>query len=395
MAQLAAAAPDKAPTKSTKPRLTTLMYMVDRPASIESFRQHAKDISIIAPQSFRMDAEGFVAGEVPPEVLQIAREKKVAVMPLVTNRGFKQDLMHTVLDSPESRARVIRYLLYFALRDGYVGFQFDYENIKYTYRDRFTAFFHEAAREFHRHGLLLTAAVVGKYSDDPSAESPGGFENWSGVYDYRALGKDADFLSIMAYPQHAGFSDPGPLAGAPWVGKIVDFTLSKVPARKISLGVPTYGIRWAEVKPGTVQKADFVQDNEGAKVKKWKNSTAAWPHPLPDLLKTNQPKWDETEKAHWFEFQQDGARNVVWYEDAASLQPKLKLVTDKRIGWGISGWVLGMEDPEIWSMIERDYRVSHPRTPVVKGELEKRARVAARALQSKPVPTLAVTSAGK
>ncbi len=395
LAQIAVAAPAGSAKKAGKPQLTVLMYMVNRPAAIQSFRQHAGAISIIAPQCFTMDAQGFVRGEVPPEVLQIAGEKKVALMPLVTNRGFDQDLMHTVLDAPESRARVIRYLLYYALRDGYIGFQFDYENIKYTYRDRFTVFFHEAAREFHRHGMLLSAAVVGKYSDDRNSESPGGYENWSGVYDYRALAKDADFLSIMAYPQHAGFSGPGPLAGVPWVEKIVDFTLSSMPARKVSLGVPTYGIRWTELQSGTVQKAEFAQDNEGEASKKWKTSTAAWPSSLPDMLKVNRPTWDEAEQAHWFEFQQDGLRNVVWYEDAASLQPKFKLTTDKKIGWGISAWVLGSEDPEMWTLIERDYRVSHPRTPVSKGSFEQRARSAARVLQVKPVKNLTGTSAAK
>src|SRR5215469_16269323 len=109
-------------------------------------------------------------------------------MPLVTNRGFKQPLMHTVLDEPESRARAIRYLVYYALRDGYLGFQFDFENIHYTYRDRFTAFFKEAAKEFRKHRLQLSAAIVGRESDTRDGNSPGGYENCSGVYDYEVLG---------------------------------------------------------------------------------------------------------------------------------------------------------------------------------------------------------------
>ena len=193
------------------------MYLVNRPAAIASFQKNWRCVSIIAPQCFTMDAEGFISGEAPPLVVETAHEHRIAIMPLVTNRGFSQPLMHTVLDAPESRARAIRYLVYYALRDGYIGFQFDYENIKYLYRDRFTQFFHEAAIEFHKHGLMLSAAVVGKYSDDRSSESPGGYDDWSGVYDYPSLGRDADFLSIMAYPQHAGFSGPGPLAGLPWV----------------------------------------------------------------------------------------------------------------------------------------------------------------------------------
>jgi hypothetical protein len=67
---------------------------VNRPVSIASFRAHAAKISIIAPQTFSMDAQGFVAGEVPTEVMQIAAENHVAVTPLVLNRGFNQPLIN-------------------------------------------------------------------------------------------------------------------------------------------------------------------------------------------------------------------------------------------------------------------------------------------------------------
>src|SRR5215471_18866348 len=171
-----------------KPSITTLIYLVNGPDSVASFRAHAAKISIIAPQTFSMDAQGFVLGEVPPEVMRIAAENRVAVTPLVVNRGFDQPLMHTLLDTQESRARVIRYLIYYALRDGYQGFQFDYENIHYTYRDKFTQFFKEASREFHRRALQLSAAVVGRLDDTRNSNSPGGYDNWSGVYDYQELG---------------------------------------------------------------------------------------------------------------------------------------------------------------------------------------------------------------
>ena len=95
-----------------RPALTTVMYMVDRPAAIASFQSNWRCVSIIAPQSFTMDAQGFISGDVPAPVLETAREHRVAIMPLVTNHGFSQPLMHTVLDAPASRARAIRYLVY-------------------------------------------------------------------------------------------------------------------------------------------------------------------------------------------------------------------------------------------------------------------------------------------
>jgi spore germination protein YaaH len=360
-----------------KPAITTLMYLTNRPDSIASFREHAAQISIIAPQTFVMDAEGFISGDVPDEVLQIAASKRVAVLPLVVNRRFDQPLMHTVLDSPESRQRAIRYLLYYALRDGYLGFQFDYENIHHTYRDRFSAFFREAAAAFHQHGLVLSAAVVGRYADDPKSESPGGFENWSGVYDYGVLGKYADFLTIMAYPQHAQFSGPGPVAGIPWVRRIADYSSAQLPARKISLGVPLYGVQW------TAQPASPTDSST-----KWKARSARYPD-ISARFASASPVWDEAEQSPHLMFIDQGGQAELWYEDARSLAAKLDLARSSNFA-GVSGWSLGSEDPGFWTALT-NYPVAHPPIRVVKGTLEQRAIAAARALSQKPpaVPTTA------
>ena len=362
-----------------KPALTTVMYLQNRPVSIASFAQNWKNVSIIAPQCFTMDAQGFIGGEVPPQVLEIARQHHVAVMPLVTQQGFNQPMMHTVLDTPESRARAIRYLLYYALRDGYIGFQFDYENIKYFYRDKFSQFFQEAALEFHKHHLLLTAAVVGKYSDERKTETPGGYDDWGGVYDYAKLGKDADFLSIMAYPQHAGFSDPGPIAGLPWVRKIVDFTKAAVPPRKISLGVPLYGFDWIAVAPGEQPAAAaFVQDNVGAPVKKWKGHSHGYDASAQVIAKA-PPEWNDTEDAYRAVFTDADGQHEMWYEDARSLAPKLEVATAEKLH-GISAWAIGQEDPAIWELLGRDYRILHPRSLLAEGTADQRAKRAARIL---------------
>ncbi len=346
------------------------MYLTNRPDSIASFREHASQISIIAPQTFVMDAEGFISGDVPEEVLQIAAANRVAVLPLVVNRRFDQPLMHTVLDSPESRARAIRYLLYYALRDGYMGFQFDYENIHHTYRDRLSAFFQEAAAAFHQHGLILSAAVVGRYADDPRSESPGGFENWSGVYDYAVLGKHADFLTIMAYPQHAQFSGPGPVAGLTWVRKIADYAGAQMPPRKISLGIPLYGVQWT-AQPSAA----------GETATKWKVRSTRYSDVTARLASTG-PAWDEAEQAPHLMFVEQGGQTELWYEDARSLGAKLDLAQTAKFA-GVSAWSLGSEDPAFWTTLAR-YRIARLPVRPMKGTLDQRARAAARALALKP-----------
>jgi spore germination protein YaaH len=350
-----------------KPVITTLMYLVNRPDSIASFRDHADRISIIAPQTFSMDAQGFILGEVPPEVMRIAAGHHVAVTPLVVNRGFNQPLMHTVLDSPEARARAIRYLIYYALRDGYLGFQFDYENIHYTYRDKFTVFFREAAREFHRHGLQLSAAVVGRRDDNRNSNSPGGYDNWSGVYDYVEMGKHADFISIMAYAEHGATADPGPVAGLPWVRAIAEYSAGAIPPRKLSLGVPFYAMRWDATDPNDMPRPP----------RKWRGRSARYRDAAAAMAST-QPVWDETENSPHLSFDTSGRRTELWFEDASSLQAKMKLA--HAMGFrGISAWVLGQEDPAFWDSLDT-WQVRHPRKALASGSLDERSKKAARLL---------------
>lgn len=367
--------PRRAPRRA-KPAITTLMYIVNTPDSIASFRAHAAEVSIAAPQCFTMDAGGFVGGQVPPEVAAIAAEYHVALMPLVTNRGFSQPLIHTVLDTPASRARAIRYLIYYARRDGYLGFQFDYEHIHYTYRRRFTAFFREAALAFHRAHLQLSIALVGRLSDvHDLASAPGGYADWGGAYDYRAIGRAADFVSVMAYPEHAGFSGPGPLAGYDWVQKVLAYTLARIPARKVSLGVPIYGIRWTPVA-GHAQSAAFAQDNVGDAHLRWSVHSVAYAD-LVSALAADPPQWDAVTRTHYLTQPAAGGGAQVWYEDAASLQAKLALMRRDRLP-GISAWRLGMEDPAIWTLLARDYRIRHPRPLAVRGDFAQRSAAAAR-----------------
>ena len=354
-AMLLAALPASAETKSP---VTTLMYLVNRPNSIASFRAHAAKISIIAPQTFAIDAEGFISGEVPAEVLQIATENHVAVTPLVVNRGFKQPLIHTVLDTPESRARAIRYLLYYALRDGYLGFQFDFENIHYTYRDKFTLFFRETAREFHKHHLQLSAAIVGRRNDTRNPKGSSGYDNWSGVYDYHQLGAYADFISVMAYAEHGASDNPGPVAGLPWVTSIAQYSSQTMPARKVSLGVPFYAMRWdADDSP-----------------RKWKGRSARYSDAA-EAMAATPAVWDETQNSSHLSFDIDGRRTELWFEDARSLQAKMQLACSLGFA-GISAWVLGQEDPAFWDSLD-GWTIRHPRAPLATGTFDQRSKRAA------------------
>ncbi len=366
-----------------KPPLTTIMYIVNQPDSIASFAAHAGEVSIAAPQSFVLDAAGFVGGNIPDEVLAVARARHVALMPLVTNRGFSQPLMRTLLDSRASRARAIRYLIYLARRDGDIGFQFDLEHIYYTYRRQYTEFFREAAIAFHRHHLILSAAVVGRLPGESVRSGPsGGFANWGGVYNYRGIARWANFLTLMAYPQHGGFSGPGAVAGYEWVHRMLAYARARIPARKLSLGVPTYGEEWtprAQLRPA----AGDGHEPPGPAPAGWVvhgvsfsdvAALLAGPDPGGEAVTRH---WDPASRSHYLLVPTADGAGQVWYADAASLRQELRLM--RRYGVrSISAWRLGGEDPGIWPLLRREFRIRHPRPPRLAGSFNQRSRAAAR-----------------
>ena len=62
--------------------------------------------------------------------------------------------------------------------------------------------------------------------------------------DYAAIGRVADQVRVMAYDYHWSTSAPGPIAPVDWVRDVLDYSLTRIPADKIVLGVPLYGYDW-------------------------------------------------------------------------------------------------------------------------------------------------------
>ena len=319
------------------PPTTTLFYYVEEPPAFTSALTHLNRISIIAPQVFVMDRDGFVFGGVNPELLEAARQRRVAVMPLVMNKGFEQATIHAVLLDPAKMQRAIRYLLYYADRDDYWGIQFDFENIHVSYRDLYSRFVQEAARQFHQRGRKFSVAVVAKHSNRPQDYSHSSWTNWAGVFDYATLSRAADFLSLMTYDQHSLGTPPGPVAGVPWMKRVIEYAVTHVPREKISLGIPLYFRSW---------------NSTGLR-----GGYGGFPEVVPMLHRPGVVAgWDENRQVPWFRYPDDGVEHEVWYEDVRSFRAKLELLKLYRLH-GFSAWVIGQEDPRIWVEISRRARI--------------------------------------
>ena len=316
-----------------------LWYSVGREESTQSFLAHADRISIVSPQVFTLDSFGVIRGKVDPRVVAKAREKGVKLVPLVMNPGFDQPTIHRVLTVPEARKRALENLVALCRDNHFDGIQFDIENVHVKDKDALTSFMRDAAVGLHGVNCSVSAAVVPRTSDDPGPTSYHRwiFDNWRGVYDYKALADALDFISYMTYAQHTGGTPPGPVAGYTWMEDALKFVLSTgVPPSKISLGIPSYSDWWYpsyDAKSGARMRGSDISFVKAE-----------------SLLAKNhaQLTWDDREKAGYAFWSNAGVNEFLWLEDARACSAKFELVRKYGLR-GYSVWVLGSEDPRVWT----------------------------------------------
>jgi spore germination protein YaaH len=291
-------------------------------------------MTLLAPQCFWVDQDGFVHGEIPAEVQKAARCANLPVMPLVINLGFDRSTAHTLLRSIKAQERAAMYLGYLAGRDHYVGWQLDLENIDPADKLCYARFAERVATRLHRDHRLLSVAVAPRFSDAYPDNRPTEFRTgeWGAPFDFRALGRVADFLTLMAYNQHSASSPPGPVAGYDWAKAALDYALRCVPHTKLVLGVPLYGREWVETSQGTTSRSLAYRD-------------------LTPYLEGNgsEPHWDERWRTTWFQVRDGEAQRTAWFDDNRSLREKLKLMQLYHLR-GFAAWRLGVEDPQFWPM---------------------------------------------
>ena len=325
-----------------------LFYMTREPKSVRSFLAHADKIDILVPAWYGVDAHGLVSGGANPLVLATARQHHVPVMPIVANGDFAQEGFHRLLKNPEAAKQMSAQLIRACKENGYIGFQFDFENVHWSDRDALSELVREAAAAFHREGLQLTIATV---PNAPGAPGEGGFsawiyENWRGAYDLKALAQSVDFICLMTYDQHTRWTAPGPVAGWAWTAENLDYALKFVPAQKLSLGIPLYGYHWFA---GTPIKSDDKSEDKPNPSAEYIDTADAM-----DLAKAygGHVQWDAGDRTAWFYFYRADTREWIFFTDSRTFLERYKLVQERGLQ-GFCSWVLGTEDPAIWDLLPR------------------------------------------
>ena len=331
----------------TPKKVERLFYYVNTENAFQSLKDHIDQITIVSPKAYDVDENGIVWGGIDPRVIKLAREHSVKIMPLLKNRGFDQELLHKLLSDSAAVGRMIRTLVDFCAENKYIGIQFDFENLKMTDSDLYTAMCKRAADALHEHGFNLSLAVVHRPEEFPgtTAYLAWLFENWRAGYDLKKLADIVDFISVMTYSQHTGRTTPGPVAALPWVEKVIKYFLKYVPPDKLSLGIPVYSVHWYTAYDASPSSVSGQYAHSAAETLDYERVKA-----LVDGFSAKM-RWDEHNQVNYTVLDNDGVFEYLYIEDARSFAAKLDLVKEYHLR-GFSAWVLGDEDPGVWKILK-------------------------------------------
>ena len=299
---------------------------------IISLQKNADKIDILAPQFFSVTAKMKIAGSFDANLKKVIAQaqennKNIKVMPLVVNAGFKQSVMHKLLTSPTDQDAVITGLVYIAKKNKYIGWQFDFENISYLDKDLYSSFVEKTAKSLHKNNLILSVAAVTRIVDYEDTDA---FKNWGGAFDYARLAKVVDFISLMTYDDP---NSTGPVASLPFIKNVLAYVKDKIPADKLSLGIPLYYWGWSAdpvkkiTASGTFSRLSNIMDNFAYSL-----------------------NFDELLGAACLTYSYNNQQYNLWYQDDKGFAERLDIVNQNSFR-GFSAWVLGVEDPTVWSVL--------------------------------------------
>lgn len=288
-----------------------------------SLQRNYPYLTAIAPFSFGVRSNGTLSGKHFADAADFARQQNKQNLVLIHNLddfNTAGSLAHTVL-ADQIRGKLVKNIVDLVKKYGYDGVNIDFEFVYPEDRERYTSFIRELKAQMPEN-KLTTVSIPAKTWDDPN-------NGWSGGYDYKAIGQQADLVAIMAYDEHWFGGSPGPIASIGWVKQVIQYAAALIPQQKILLGIATYGYDWAS----TGNKA---LDIPGAYRKAWQYGVKI--------------QWHDTYAAPYYTYTAGKVPHTVWFENATSIGTKLDLVKTYGLG-GIAMWRLGFEDSDTWKVI--------------------------------------------
>lgn len=299
---------------------------------MEVLRKTLPYLTFLSIFSYEVQADGSLRTINDEPLISIAREARVAPLMVITNiregGGFDSDLARTILTNESVQDTLITNVINNIRAKNYTGLDVDFEYIYPENREDYNNFLRKLSRQLRPLGYSLTTALAPKIA----ADQPGLLYE---AHDYPVHGALVDHVILMTYEWGYTYGPPMAVAPINEVRRVLSYAVTAIPRQKILMGIPNYGYNWT---------LPFV---EGSRAVTISNTGAV------DLARRvgARIQYDEKSQAPFFNYFDDqGREHVVWFDDARSIEARLRLLNQFNLG-GASYWTIGRFFPQNWLVL--------------------------------------------
>ena len=286
-------------------------------------------VNVVSPSFFYIDKNGNFKENVlqnGQDYIKWAQSNGYKVWPMVSNSSAGLEITSKIMNSYESRKKLIEAIVNVCVKYNLDGINIDFENMKKEDIDLYSRFIIELTPRIKDIGLTVSVDVT----------APDGADNWSMCFDRNVIGNVADYIIFMAYDQYgAGSNKAGTTAGYNWVETSLKkfVTTEEIDSNKVILAIPFYTRLWSEKDGKVLSKVVDMKD-------------------IDDTIPKNvERKWNDTLKQYYVEYNDSLYTRKMWIEDSKSLKEKLSLIKQYNLG-GVASWEKDKETEDVWKLIK-------------------------------------------
>lgn len=305
--------------------------------NMDVLRKTLPNLTYLSIFSYEVKADGSLSTINDEPLIRLARENKVAPIMVITNLsqgGFNSDLAKTILTNEQVQDELLNNVLKVLREKNYYGLDIDFEYIYPENREDYNKFLRKTVDKLRPLGYTIATSLAPKTSSGQIGTLYQG-------HDYKFHGALVDHVILMTYEWGHTYSEPRAVAPVGEIRKVLNYAVKEIPSQKILMGMPNYGYDWtlpyvprtAAKTVGNVEAVDIASKENARIGYDWKSQAP------------NYTYYDDNRKQH-----------AVWFEDARSIQAKLRLVNEYKLG-GVSYWTINRYFPQNWLVLNSMYNI--------------------------------------
>ena len=296
--------------------------------STERLYQVINYLTYIMPFTYGFTPVGELV--VPNDDFLIGIAKNRGVKPLMhvstlTSEGvFDSNLPAVIFDNPQSVNNLLQNIIEQVENKGYDGVDVDFEFLPLSERENYVDFLAQLSERLHEIDKILIVALPPKTSDDQRGAL------YEGI-DYGEIGKYADYTLLMTYEWGYRYGPPQAIAPVPSVRRVIEYALTRIPSRKLLLGISNYGYDWTLPYVSGLSDAPSISPLEAVNIAR---------------INGAEIMYSDYSQAPYFNYtDNEGKEHEVWFEDARSYRAKFELIEEYELAGGFI-WELMRENPQ-------------------------------------------------